>query len=1054
MSKGTNTTTTNTAPNAAAMGAYQNLLGISQGVANANPFQTYSGEFTAPVNQQQYGGISNINNYAESAQPAIGVAERLALMGAAPITSGDIQGYYNPWQQQVVQATENQFQNTNAQQQQQVLGNAALQGALGGDRVGVAQANLAGQQQMAQDPVIAQLESQGFNQAAQLALAAKQQEAQGAYSLGNLGVAGQQAGLTGAGAQVQAGTLEQQTQQQLDAALYNQFLMQQAFPYQQTQWLAGIDTGVGSQMGGTSQTTVPPPSLLAQLGGLGLAGVGVIGGTGGFGKSGWLTGARHGGAIEAHQHDDGVWRVPGFADGGVPVMIGQPLYGGISGFVPQTQITRGRGAPPPPGTAPSSATQMVQDAQKIASAFKGTGGLGKSTVGAPMGLAPAADGPVQSPGLSPATTPLGDEGIYARGGIVDRLPTHNRIDLTRRAGFGLGSVMPMHRQEGGDVVEIPAEDLPAQTPPEALAAWRQGRDLAIANGEGGVGVPPSALPFASTESAPVAGISGTPVADRMAATYGQRQPVTVQRGTGESVPWSSSQSNIWPSLMAAGFGMMSSRSPFPGVAIGEGGLQGLGTYTQLGKEQRAEAMTQQKINQAADNLALHAEQVQKNIAHQTKQENLEQEKFTFTKQKTDTPFGWTRGDNGQLIPTPGGPHDPATIRAESEAKGENWKQTFDPTTGQILWFNTKTMETRDQKGNPVTPPSGPSPSAPVPPAPGTPTSQEPALPSSPTQVGNAPAGPIKVASTDPNLVGIVRANAAQAAQPFNYGHDAPYVEKGMEVPEPQAIGGKSTAAIKQAGEYFLQTGKLPAGFSIPKGNNPVAVTQALAGNSAINYASALASSRGITPEQASETWRSAPGMLRFIMGPDGRATVSLGVAQRHLDTLMEYAREWDKATISGHSQTLRSLQERIMREFGSDASSGLRASAQIMGPEIVKAIGIAGGGSDRDRSEATALWTAANSLPQMEAAAKATQRLMTGQLQGKENMALSVGVTPERFKTLIGPHEYERLKQMEGGGDGGTTAPAQTTTPQVPPGSRKQNGWWYTPDGKPIGPAQ
>jgi hypothetical protein len=670
--KGSQTTTTNTSPNPYAMTAYNQLIGGAQGVVNQNPFQTYGGEFVAGINPQQYGGIGGINRYAESAQPAISAAEMMALSGATPISSGDIQNYYNPWQQNVVGATEAQFQNMNAQQQQQVLGNAALQGALGGDRVGVAQANLAGQQQLSQAPVIAGLESQGFNQAAQLALAAKQQQAQGAYSLGNLGVAGQQAGLTGAGAQIQAGTLEQQNKQQLDAALYNQFLMQQAFPYQQWQWLAGIDTGVGSQMGGTSTTTGPPPSLLGQLGGLGLGAIGVLGGTGGFGPSGYLKtmfGAK-GGGVNAEEADQ---PYPGFADGGVPVLIGQPVYGGVSGFLPPTQLTRGAGPPKPPGTPQSGADKMIADAQRIASAFKGTGNTGNRTTGAPMDLAAPPEGPVQTPGMAPEAG-FGEGAIYARGGLVDRLPHHNRINVPARAGFGIGGFIP-HRQEGGDVIELPPDQVPGEVSPEAMAAWRASRDLDLPPQITG-GTSGEALPFAQTGTpglAPAA--TNTPIANRILERYGSgAPPATLRPGVGESVPWSSAQSNIWPSLMAAGLGMMASKSPFPGVAVGEGGLRGLETYQGLGREQRAEAMNQQKINQAADNLALHAEQAQKHLALQTKQ-------FEEAKRQHREPFGWTKADNGKLVPTPGGPHDPETIRAEAGAREKQfgWTEKDDGT---------------------------------------------------------------------------------------------------------------------------------------------------------------------------------------------------------------------------------------------------------------------------------------------------------------------------------------------------------------------------------------
>jgi hypothetical protein len=270
--KGSNTTTSTQTP--AAMPYYQNLLGLAQGVYNNNPYQAYGGELTAGINAQQQAGFGNINANANFAQPYINQAAQYTQQAAQPITGAQIQGYESPYTQQVVNATQAQFNNQNQQAQSQLLGNAAAQGALGGDRTAVAQANLAGQQQLAQAPVIANLENHGYQNAEQMAVQQQQNLGQQAHALGNLGVAGENAALTGANAQVGAGTLEQQTQQAQDQALYGQFMQQQAFPYQQLQWLAGIDTGVGSQMGGTSTTTGPPPNMLAQMFGLGIAGAG------------------------------------------------------------------------------------------------------------------------------------------------------------------------------------------------------------------------------------------------------------------------------------------------------------------------------------------------------------------------------------------------------------------------------------------------------------------------------------------------------------------------------------------------------------------------------------------------------------------------------------------------------------------------------------------------------------------------------------------------------------------------------------------------------------
>ena len=174
------------------------------------------------------------------------------------------------------------FANSNAQQQQQVLGNAAAQGALGGDRTAVAQSVLAGQQQQAEAPTIAGLENTGYGQAVNLAMQQYQQNPeQAAYGMASTGTALENAGLTGANAQVGAGTLEQQTQQAADTAAYQQFMQQQFMPESMLSWELPLLTGVGSQEGGTSTTTGPAPNPLAQYLGLGIAGVGAAGQAGG-----------------------------------------------------------------------------------------------------------------------------------------------------------------------------------------------------------------------------------------------------------------------------------------------------------------------------------------------------------------------------------------------------------------------------------------------------------------------------------------------------------------------------------------------------------------------------------------------------------------------------------------------------------------------------------------------------------------------------------------------------------------------------------------------------
>mgnify|MGYP001605284595 CR=1 FL=1 len=263
-----------------ALGAYQDILSRAQNVAS-QPYTPYSGQLTAGLDPTQQAGISNINAAYGQAQPWFNQAGQYAQQGAAPvanISGADIQRYQNPFQQSVIDATMGNINEADQRQQQMVKGNAAMSGALGGDRQAVAQAELARQQGLARNQTLAGLQSQGYSQAlaaAQSQQANQQQNAarslQGAGVYGNLGAGAQQAQLQGAGAQLGAGQVAQQTEQQRLNALYGQFQQQQAFPYQQLGWLSGIAAPIGSQMGQTQTNVGPEKDNTSQYLGMGLS---------------------------------------------------------------------------------------------------------------------------------------------------------------------------------------------------------------------------------------------------------------------------------------------------------------------------------------------------------------------------------------------------------------------------------------------------------------------------------------------------------------------------------------------------------------------------------------------------------------------------------------------------------------------------------------------------------------------------------------------------------------------------------------------------------------
>lgn len=250
----------------------QDIWNKIQGVTSQG-YQPYGGQIAAGLDPTQQAGINTINNAVGTAQPYFDKAAQYGAAGAAPISASDIQRYQSPYTQQVIDATQRQFADNNAQQQQQVIGNAALQGALGGDRVGVAQAELARQQKLAQDPTIAGLYNQGYTQALGAAQADRAAQAQGAYTFGALAPSVQNTALQGGQAQLGAGQVGQNTSQNALTANYQQYLQQQAFPYQQAQFLAQYGLPTITAMGGTQSgqgtQTTPGPSPWGQLIGLG-----------------------------------------------------------------------------------------------------------------------------------------------------------------------------------------------------------------------------------------------------------------------------------------------------------------------------------------------------------------------------------------------------------------------------------------------------------------------------------------------------------------------------------------------------------------------------------------------------------------------------------------------------------------------------------------------------------------------------------------------------------------------------------------------------------------
>lgn len=302
-SGGTNTTTSSNAPPQQFLDAYSAANTAAQNVASV-PYQNYTGQTVAQLSPDQtaaFGQVENLTANGGVQQPYLTAANNAFTQAAEGIDPQNFAtteaAYQSPYTQQVLNATEASEMNTDAQQEQQMAGNAVSAGAWGGDRSAVLQGITAGQQALANNTTNAGIEQAGFNQATSTAEANQWLNSQAGAGEANLGSEAQATGLSGASALLQSGGLEQQQAQENLNVPYEQFLAGEAYPFQTTGWAANIAEGLGGASGGTSSTTSPGASLGSQVAGLGVGSVGVLGATGAFGQNGYLTGS--GGAAAA-----------------------------------------------------------------------------------------------------------------------------------------------------------------------------------------------------------------------------------------------------------------------------------------------------------------------------------------------------------------------------------------------------------------------------------------------------------------------------------------------------------------------------------------------------------------------------------------------------------------------------------------------------------------------------------------------------------------------------------------------------------------------------------
>lgn len=285
------TSTTQTTIPEYARPTVERMVGKAEALTNA-PYQAYGGQRMAVATPEQQAARAGVAGMQLPGQFAAGTgltaAGGLGALGAGQqymgmATSPEAQqAFMSPYMQNVVDVQ--QREAIRAAQQGQLAQNlaAAKAGTYGGARQTLAMTE---RERNLQDQ-LGRIQATGLQSAYDQAQKAMQfgtdiglrgagQAAQAGLGLGQLGTAQQAAGLDLARAQETFGGLGQKERQAALDMAYQDFITQQQHPYKQLGFLSDILRG-SSSLAATGGKAVyeAPPSMLSQIGGIGLGALG------------------------------------------------------------------------------------------------------------------------------------------------------------------------------------------------------------------------------------------------------------------------------------------------------------------------------------------------------------------------------------------------------------------------------------------------------------------------------------------------------------------------------------------------------------------------------------------------------------------------------------------------------------------------------------------------------------------------------------------------------------------------------------------------------------
>lgn len=275
---------------------FENLLQRGQ-AESYRQYTPYQGERIAEFAPEQLAAQQEISGMQTPGQFGVGTG----LIGAGGLGSlaagqqymgmatspGAQAAFMSPYMQNVVDLQKQEAIRDAQKSQLSANLGAARMGTYGGARQTLAMT----ERERALGSQLANIQASGTQKAYEDAIRSMQfgttaglqgygQGIQAGQALGQLGSAEQAANLQRLQAQAAVGSEQRALEQQRMDQQYADFLRQRDYPMERLGYYSSLLRGLPMQLGSTTTSYAPPPSLTSQIGGLGLAGLGLYNMTG------------------------------------------------------------------------------------------------------------------------------------------------------------------------------------------------------------------------------------------------------------------------------------------------------------------------------------------------------------------------------------------------------------------------------------------------------------------------------------------------------------------------------------------------------------------------------------------------------------------------------------------------------------------------------------------------------------------------------------------------------------------------------------------------------